>query len=148
MEVENKEQESALFTLAELNIRALAFFIDMAMVSLLAFITYGVGLYFLHGAGSDLGDAFFTIYLILFFLASSYFVVLNGYTGATIGKMLVGIRIVSNEGRDIGFWQSFVRWIGYYISGIFIFIGFLWSIFDKNSQSWHDKIAGTYVVKD
>lgn len=148
MEVENKEQQSASFTLAELNIRALAFFIDIGLVSLLAFITYGIGLYFLHGAGSDLGSAFITIYMLLFFLASSYFVILNGYTGATVGKMVMGIRIISDEGGAIGFWQSFVRWIGYYISGIFIFLGFLWSIFDKNSQSWHDKIAGTYVVKD
>lgn len=148
MERENNKEESSIFNSAELNIRALAFFIDIVIVLMLAFVAFGIGIYFLQGTEAELGSASFTIYLLLFILASSYFVILNGYSGKTIGKMLMGIRIISDDGNTIGFWQSFVRWIGYYISAIFLFVGFLWSIFDRNSQSWHDKIAGTFVVKD
>lgn len=143
------EEDVLTFDLAGLNSRALAFFIDIIIISLVALLAFGIGVFFIKDTGSIVLDrVFMPIYLLLFFLGSSYFVILNGYRGKTIGKMIMGIRIISSEGGNIGFWQSFARWIGYYISGAFLFIGFLWSIFDKNSQSWHDKIAGTFVVRD
>ncbi len=151
MDVGNNEQQVVSFDLAGLDSRVLAFLIDLVLISVVALLAYGIGTYSLQNPGIDspgLGRAFTPIYLLLFFLGSSYFVILNGYSGKTIGKMLMGIRIISEEGGPIGFWQSFVRWIGYYISAIFLFIGFIWSVFDPNFQSWHDKIAGTYVVKE
>ena len=150
-ETVSSDEDVLSFELAGLNSRALAFFIDLIIVAIVALIALGAGIYFVQGAGQGgfgLGRVFMPIYLLLFFLGSSYFVILSGYGGKTIGKMIMGIRIISNEGDNIGFWHSFVRWIGYYISGSFLFLGFLWSMFDRNSQSWHDKIAGTYVVKE
>lgn len=151
MRTDNLEDELLTYDLAGLNSRALAFFIDLVIIAIIAFVAYGAALYFLKDANLDsyeLKRVFMPIYMLLFFLASSYFVVLNGYGGRTIGKMIMGIRIISEQGGSIGFWQSFVRWIGYYISTTFLFLGFAWSIFDANSQSWHDKIAGTYVIKE
>ncbi len=43
-------------------------------------------------------------------------VILHGYGGKTIGKMLLGIRLITDQGDSVGLWKSFVRWIGYYIS--------------------------------
>ncbi|HLA48407.1 MAG TPA: RDD family protein, partial [Nitrospinota bacterium] len=43
--------------------------------------------------------------------------------------------------------KAFIRYIGYIISEIPLFLGFLWIVFDKDKQGWHDKIAGTFVVK-
>lgn len=139
------------FSLASLNSRAIAFLLDLVIVAIVSLFAFGAGVYFLEDTNLDpfgLRSVFMPIYLLLFFLGSSYFVVLNGYGGKTVGKMFMGIRVISDEGGSIGFWQSFVRWIGYYISGSFLFLGFVWSIFDRNSQSWHDKIAGTFVVKE
>lgn len=151
MRTDNYEEELLSFDLAGLNSRALAFFIDLVIVAVVSLVAFGAAIYFLQDTNIDslgLKRVFMPIYMLLFFLASSYFVILNGYGGKTIGKMVMGIRIISEEGSSIGFWQSFVRWIGYYISGSLFFLGFVWSIFDRNSQSWHDKIAGTYVVKE
>lgn len=151
MQADNLEDELLSFDLAGLNSRAIAFFIDLIVIAIIALVAYGAAIYFLPDTNLDsyeLKRVFMPIFMLLFFLASSYFVILNGYGGRTIGKMIMGIRIISDEGGSIGFWQSFVRWIGYYISGAFLFLGFVWSIFDKSSQSWHDKIAGTYVVKE
>jgi len=148
---DNNEEELLSFNLAGLNSRALAFFIDLVIVAIISLLAFGAGIYLLQDTNLDsfgLSRVFVPIYLLLFFLGSSYFVILNGYGGKTIGKILMGIRIISDEGNSIGFWQSFVRWIGYYISASFFFLGFVWSIFDRSSQSWHDKIAGTYVVKE
>jgi len=36
--------------------------------------------------------------------------------------------------------------VGKFISAAVLLIGYIWMLFDKNSQTWHDKIAGTYVV--
>lgn len=145
------EEESITYNLAGFISRAVAFLIDMIIVSTLALITVGIGVYLTNGITSDTSDllnVLVPLYFLLFFLASTYFIFLQGFTGTTIGKMLLGLKLINYNGNTIGFWEAFVRWIGYYVSAVFLFVGFIWSLFDSNSQTWHDKIAGTYVVKD
>ena len=67
--------------------------------------------------------------------------------GQTPGKMIMGIKIVTTDGGPIGVGKAILRLIGYAISAIVFYLGFLWIIWDKDKQGWHDKIAGTYVVK-
>ena len=67
--------------------------------------------------------------------------------GQTPGKMIMGIKIVTIDGGSMGVGKSIVRLIGYAISAMVFCLGFLWIIWDKDKQGWHDKIAGTYVVK-
>jgi uncharacterized RDD family membrane protein YckC len=88
------------------------------------------------------------LYLILFSLSTTYFLFLHAFSGKTIGKMIFGIKVIRKDGQPIGLWEALIRWLGYLISGFFIFIGFIWAIFDSRRQAWHDKLAETYVVKD
>ena len=70
------------------------------------------------------------------------------YKSATPGKMVISAEIV--DARSLGkpsTGQLIVRYIGYYISSFILGLGFLWVAFDKRKQGWHDKIAGTLVVK-
>jgi len=137
------------YSIAGLKLRAIAFVIDLAVVGVIAYLAIGVGIFILLDTGirpSELSRVFLPIYALLFFLASTYFVFLHYFSGRTIGKMAVGIKIISSDGRELGLRESFVRWVGYYLSAVFLFAGFAWSIFDQDSQAWHDKIAGTYVV--
>ncbi|MBI3583237.1 MAG: RDD family protein [Nitrospinae bacterium] len=76
-----------------------------------------------------------------------YFTLFHGSTGQTIGKKIMGVKVVPVEDGMMTYRKAFVRYIGYGISEIPLFLGFLWIAFDKNKQGWHDKIAGTYVVK-
>lgn len=72
------------------------------------------------------------------------------YAGATPGKKLVGIQIVKDDGGKVTYSTAIVRIFGKIISALSIFIfglGYLWIIWDKKKQAWHDKIAGTVVVK-
>ena len=143
------EQEES-FSIAGLKQRAAAFVIDILIVGLITYITIESGFYFMQGEGigpSELDRVFMPIYMLLFFLASTYFIFLHYYTGSTVGKMALGIRIINSDGTEVGLWESFMRWVGYYVSAVFLLAGFVWSIFDPDSQAWHDKIAGTYVVK-
>ena len=42
---------------------------------------------------------------------------------------------------------AFLRWVGSLVSGIFLFLGFIWITVDSRKQGWHDKIAATLVVR-
>jgi len=69
--------------------------------------------------------------------------------GLTPGKKVMGLQVVDHQTGTIpGFGKMFVREIvGRFISGLFFGLGYFWAIFDKNSQAWHDKIAGTVVLR-
>ena len=75
-----------------------------------------------------------------------YFVGQWAKSGQTIGKTVMGIRIISTNGTPLSWGKAFLRYIGYLISGIVLSLGFLWLAFDHKRQGWHDKIAGTYVL--
>ena len=49
--------------------------------------------------------------------------------------------------QPISWGKAILRYIGYIISGLVLLIGFIWIAFDARRQGWHDKIAGTYVVR-
>jgi hypothetical protein len=52
------------------------------------------------------------------------------------------------NGQIPGFWRMVLReGIGKTVSGVFLGLGFFWAIWDKDNQAWHDKIAGTVVVR-
>lgn len=65
----------------------------------------------------------------------------------TPGKLLLGCQVVdANTGDPISYRQAVIRYMGYFVSIMSLFIGFLWMIWDKNSQTFHDKMAKTVVV--
>jgi len=67
---------------------------------------------------------------------------------ATPGKMAVGVRIVDAvTGDKPSSGQLVLRYLGYYLAMFPLFIGILWVAFDSRKQGWHDKIAGTVVVR-
>jgi len=80
-------------------------------------------------------------------LQALYYILMWGRRGATLGKMAMKIKIVSTDGSDISYGAAFLRYIGTIISSIPFSLGFLWMLWDDNSQTWHDKIASTYVVR-
>jgi len=66
--------------------------------------------------------------------------------GFTPGKFLLGIKIVRQDGRKMGLGRAIVRFVGYWISAIPLFLGFIWIIFDSQREGWHDKLANTQVI--
>ena len=68
-------------------------------------------------------------------------------SGQTVGKKLLGIRIIDfNTGGPIGFGRGALRYVGQIISAIPCFLGDFWMLWDKEKQTWSDKIATTVVV--
>jgi uncharacterized RDD family membrane protein YckC len=67
---------------------------------------------------------------------------------ATPGKMVIRARIVdARTGAPPKLRQHVVRYLGYFLSTFFLLLGFIWVAFDKKKQGWHDKLAGTVVVR-
>ncbi|MGH2482881.1 MAG: RDD family protein [Candidatus Limnocylindria bacterium] len=77
-----------------------------------------------------------------------YFVGFWTWLGQTPGMMIFGLRVArETDGTKPGLGRSFLRFVGYWLSWIALFIGFIWVAFDSRKQGWHDKIAGTLVVR-
>lgn len=96
----------------------------------------------------------YTMYTILswigFLIGIIYPVFFIGKKGATPGKKLMKIKVIDKEtSQPPGMLKAFLREIiGKFASSVFLFLGYLWAIWDKDKQAWHDKIAGTVVISD
>lgn len=67
----------------------------------------------------------------------------------TPGKLLLGCRIVdARTGGHPRLWQALVRLLGCVLSALPLGLGFLWIIWDRRHQGWHDKLARTLIVED
>jgi uncharacterized RDD family membrane protein YckC len=67
--------------------------------------------------------------------------------GTTVGGIIFNLRVVRADARDIEWETAIVRALGCFLSLIPAGLGFFWMLFDNNRQTWHDKIAGTIVVR-
>jgi uncharacterized RDD family membrane protein YckC len=67
--------------------------------------------------------------------------------GQTLGKMALGIRVYDfARGGPIGYGRAFIRQIAQILSAVVFLLGYLWMLWDREKQTWHDKIAGSVVV--
>jgi hypothetical protein len=80
-------------------------------------------------------------------LAVVYFVAMWTWKGTTIGGLVLGHKIVRTNGRPVNFAVALVRSLTSLFSLLIFFLGFLWAGWDREKQTWHDKIAGTVVVR-
>lgn len=81
--------------------------------------------------------------------ASLYLTVtLSGWNGVTVGKKLMGIRVVRLDGEPITWWIAFERAGGYAAGFATGLLGFAQVYWDANRQAIHDRIVGTVVVVD
>jgi uncharacterized RDD family membrane protein YckC len=68
------------------------------------------------------------------------------FKGTTIGGMICGLRVVRLDDTPVGWETAIVRALGCFLSAFFA-LGFFWIALDPEKQAWHDKIAGTVVVR-
>jgi uncharacterized RDD family membrane protein YckC len=103
----------------------------------MGFVTGDVNLRF------DFGHWYSLLFLVVYFALSTYW---GG--GRTIGKRLLGIRVVSLVHERVTFWHSFERALGYGASVLEFGFGFLQYFIDPNRRTVHDRIAETIVIQD
>jgi uncharacterized RDD family membrane protein YckC len=92
--------------------------------------------------GASAGTALYIVIGIVYFTA-----MIGSTRGQTLGQMALGIRVIDfNTGGPIGYGRAFLRWLVSIVSGIVIFLGYLWMLWDQEKQCWHDKAANCVVV--
>ncbi|HRF94314.1 MAG TPA: RDD family protein, partial [Aggregatilineales bacterium] len=95
----------------------------------------------------ELNNVLLVYYLITLALSLTYYIGLSKYGGQTFGKMALGIRVVRVNGDSLRWGNAILRYIGYILNAFSFGIGFLWILIDEKRQGWHDKMAGTIVIK-
>ena len=109
-------------------IRMFALFIDVLLVSLIVHLVLDSG----------------KPQLVLL---AAYGAVMWTLKGATLGGMICHLHVVRLDGRPLDWSTSIVRALACFLSMIVAGLGFIWIAVDSERQAWHDKIAGTVVVR-
>lgn len=111
--------------------RLAAYLVDYFIIGIICWIISLIGVF-----GNFLSFLILAVYLIGFW----------GATGQTPGKAVVGIKIVRLDGTNIGPGNAVLRFIGYIVSSIIFFIGFLMIGWHEKKRGLHDLIAATAVI--
>jgi len=82
-----------------------------------------------------------------FVIAIAYFSGLWAWKGTTVGGIVLNLHVVRVDGKRLNFLTAFVRCLAALFSAVVFFLGFFWIGWDRDKQGWHDKIAGTVVVR-
>jgi len=128
-------------------IRAWASIIDTILMLIIImpilFAIYGADLWVRESFVAGFWD-----FIFQYILPAIAVIILWIYKSATPGKMLTGLIIVdAKTGEKPSTRQFIVRYLGYYVSIIPLSLGIIWVGIDKRKQGWHDKLAGTVVIK-
>jgi len=86
-------------------------------------------------------DGWFPLLLV------AYHIAFWAWRGTTLGGIIVGLRVIRVQGTDLRFPDALVRGLSGIFSIAALGIGCFWMLQDPEKQMWHDKIAGTLVVK-
>ncbi|MGA7541153.1 MAG: RDD family protein [Steroidobacteraceae bacterium] len=109
-------------------IRMLALLIDLILV--------GVALSWVHHGGSG-----------MLLLLATYGAIMWKLKGTTVGGIVCDLKVVRIGGGPLDWGTAVVRALGCFLSLVVAGLGFIWIAVDREHQAWHDKIAGTVVVR-
>ena len=121
------------YELGDVGARFVALIVDNIIVGIVAGILFGAG----GEAGGGIGFVLGLVYYWYFWTRQN---------GQTPGKMMMKLRVIKADGSELSDVDALIRAVGYYISGMFICLGYIWALFDDENRTWHDMLAGTRVV--
>lgn len=80
-------------------------------------------------------------------LLAVYHFALWSWKGTTLGGSALGLRLIRVDGRELDWQTCAFRVLGGMVSLLVAGLGFVWVAWDAECQSWHDRIAGTTIIK-
>ena len=145
---QSRPTEARLATFGQ---RVLAQIIDTAVVLLVVAIIVGAGLVIVpdwglvtEGRSGITMDRFALITTVV--VGIFYHTILPVIWGATVGKLVLRLRVVSVDGKPVSWWQSALRAAGLLASLVTLGLVFLLVARDRHKQGLHDKLANTLVI--
>ncbi len=142
--LERLEREN--LSLASINKRGWAYFVDEMVVSFLIMIIFWDRLFSVTTPEDMIlmMNSLAVYVVILKIIYQTFFV---WYYGATPGKLLLKIKVVDREVfENPSFLNSFVRAVVRIVSEMFFYLGFIWALMNPLKEAWHDKAAKTLVI--
>jgi uncharacterized RDD family membrane protein YckC len=115
--------------------RLAAGFLDIVLVSILTGVAHKSLLAFFGGP---------PVWLVV---SLAYFAGMWTWKGTTVGGIVLGLKVVRLDGGPLTFVVALVRALAAAFAVIILFLGFLWIAWDADKQGWHDRIAGTVVLR-
>lgn len=127
-------------------IRLVAYIIDAILLSIAMGVVGAVaGVNFFNPDIESYSSSVNFVYVLVAWL---YFALLeSSERGATVGKMAMGLRVVTDQGQRLSFLNATGRYFAKIISAIILCIGFIMIAFTDRKRGLHDMIAGTLVIK-
>lgn len=146
--MQNKESERVY---AGFFVRLAAFIVDSLIVGA-GLLVIKIPMWFASfGTDNLLQKDFIFEYSVLdivyYVLGVCYFALLTYYTGATLGKRLFHLRVISSEDRKPTFFEiAFRESVGRFLSHVIVFVGYIMVGADKKKRGLHDILSDTYVI--
>jgi len=129
--------------------RVAASLIDSVILGVVgAILGIVLGLAMVSGGTDDTEVVELTGNVVGLFLGWLYYALMESSSKqATIGKMVMGIKVTDLEGNQISFARASGRHFGTIISSLILAIGYLMMLWTEKKQTLHDMMAGCLVVK-
>ena len=144
-EVADVSRKSSFLPLASLKVRALAYLVDLALIMLItAAILFPQFAYVLttNFFSEDLSAVIFTV----LGLSWVYSTLLEGFNGQSLGKRLVGLKVVRTDGKKVSYDHAAIRNFGKaFLLPLDLIVGF--RLKNPEFTRYFDKFAGTTVIK-
>jgi len=99
----------------------------------------------LSDSGAMDGDPLLSTILVLSLFG--FFAKFWTHGGQTLGMQVWGIRIQNADGSAVSVWQALLRFLVAIGSWLFLGLGFLWMLWDKQGRTWHDTYSDSHVVQ-
>ena len=131
--------------------RGIAWGLDFVFLSLFFFpITYLYSGSWVMGPKQHLWGISDPICLVFLFVIFAYFILMEAYTGWTVGKKVLGMRVVDEAGNKIGLLRSITRNMLRLVDGLpaLNILGVILIALSPKGQRFGDRIAKTFVVKE
>ncbi len=122
--------------------------LGVGLIAAIVLISLPLGFFSFDGDGETIASmAQAAYYLLYIIVAPVYYAGMESSAAqATLGKRLIGIKVVDAQGRRLSFMHALGRWVAAITGYITLYIGFLLAAFTEKKQALHDLIASTYVV--
>jgi uncharacterized RDD family membrane protein YckC len=83
----------------------------------------------------------------MFLVWLGYFAGMWAWRGTTLGGVVLNLKVVRLDDKPVTFPVALVRGLAAGFSTVVFFLGFFWIAWDKERQGWHDRVAGTVVIR-
>ena len=130
--------------------RGIAWILDILFLSIFFFpATYLYSGKWMMGPEEHLWGISDPICLVFLFIIFAYLILMEAYTGWTVGKLILGLRVVDGQGNKIGLYKSVIRNLFRFVDGLptFSILGIVLIATSESEPRFRDRIAKTYVTK-